>query len=186
MYRHIVDDHNNLRHAAPSIEATWKTQRWSIRVFSFLIAITEINTFIAFRYFVWKDSDSCMTLLEFRRKLVSMLINNDYLQMQQKRIILRKRKIELIHRKCSAPHYAKKVRWIGMGSWCEAKRPTTHLFNQEMLQEDSQLLYMLISSVEMYFSRKSANCQSYNPVRIVLKCILRLLASTRNKTKNIQ
>ena len=37
-----------------------------------------------------------------------MLINDDYLQMQQKRIILRKRKIELIHCKCSAPHYAKK------------------------------------------------------------------------------
>ena len=92
LYCHMVDDHNNLRHAAPSIEATWKTQRWPIRLFSFLIAITEINTFIAFRYFVWKESYSSMTLLEFRRKLASMLINNDYLQMQQKRIILRKRK----------------------------------------------------------------------------------------------
>ena len=37
-----------------------------------------------------------------------------------------------------------------------------------------------------HFSRKSANCQSYNSVRIVLKCILRLLASTQNRTKNIQ
>ena len=34
-----------------------------------------------------------------------------------------------------------------------------------------------------HFSRKSANCQSYTSVRIVLKCILRLLASTQNRTK---
>lgn len=32
-YRHMVDDHNNLRHALPSLEDIWKTHRWSNRVF---------------------------------------------------------------------------------------------------------------------------------------------------------
>ena len=27
-YHHDVDDHNNLRHALPSIKATWMTDRW--------------------------------------------------------------------------------------------------------------------------------------------------------------
>jgi hypothetical protein len=34
-YRHVVDDHNNLRHAVPSIEETWVTTRWALRVCSF-------------------------------------------------------------------------------------------------------------------------------------------------------
>lgn len=36
-YRHVVDDHNNIRHQVPSLEQTWTTHRWAIRVFSFFI-----------------------------------------------------------------------------------------------------------------------------------------------------
>ena len=32
-YRHAVDDHNNLRHALPSIEDTWRTIRWAYVVY---------------------------------------------------------------------------------------------------------------------------------------------------------
>ena len=56
-FRHIVDDHNNLRHQVPAIEETWTTHRWATRVFAFLLAITEVNCYLAFRYFVWKDED---------------------------------------------------------------------------------------------------------------------------------
>ena len=39
-YRHAVDDHNNLRHALPSLEDTWRTIRWPTCVFTFLLAVT--------------------------------------------------------------------------------------------------------------------------------------------------
>ena len=51
-YRHAVDDHNNLRHATPAVEESWITKRWECRVFSFLLAVSEINAFLALRYFV--------------------------------------------------------------------------------------------------------------------------------------
>ena len=51
-YRHAVDDNNNLRHQVPSIETTWVTSRWACRVFAFIIALCEVNTFLAFRYFI--------------------------------------------------------------------------------------------------------------------------------------
>jgi hypothetical protein len=40
-FRHAVDDHNNLRHALPSIEHTITTTRWEMRVFSFVLTVTE-------------------------------------------------------------------------------------------------------------------------------------------------
>ena len=36
-YCHTVDDHNNLRHAVPSLEGTWWTYRWPFRVFLFFL-----------------------------------------------------------------------------------------------------------------------------------------------------
>ena len=65
-YRHMVDDHNNLCHALPSIEATWKTHRWANHVFSFLFAVSAINTYLSFRHFVWHNNPSTthITLLE--------------------------------------------------------------------------------------------------------------------------
>jgi hypothetical protein len=37
----------------PSVKDTWLTKRWECWVFSFILAITEINTFLALRYFVF-------------------------------------------------------------------------------------------------------------------------------------
>ncbi len=45
-YRHAVDDHNNLQHAVPSLEGTWQADWWPIHVFSILLAITKINTYL--------------------------------------------------------------------------------------------------------------------------------------------
>jgi hypothetical protein len=47
-YCHAVDDPNNLRHALPSIEATITTICWEIRVFSFVLAVTEVNAYLAY------------------------------------------------------------------------------------------------------------------------------------------
>ena len=74
-YRHVVDDHNNLRHAVPSIEETWVTTHWALRVLQFLLVVTELNVYLCMRYFVW-DGNEKMTLLEFRRNLAWDLINN--------------------------------------------------------------------------------------------------------------
>ena len=77
-YRHQIDDHNNLCHQEPSIESTWSTHEWSNRVFAFLIAITEVNAFKFFRYFVWKEHEK-MSLHKFRKELALNLIYNDEL-----------------------------------------------------------------------------------------------------------
>ena len=80
LYRHAVDDHNNLRHKIQSIEGCWQTTRWVIRVFSFLIALSETNAFLAIRYFVWHKPfrRAPITLLEFRKRLAVQLIENEY------------------------------------------------------------------------------------------------------------
>ena len=79
-YRHAVDDHNNLRHALPSLEDTWVTQRWEVRVFAFFLAITEVNTYLACKYFVWPGVlERIPTLVEFRRKFSWALIDNQWI-----------------------------------------------------------------------------------------------------------
>ncbi len=79
-YRHSVDDHNNLRHALPSLEDTWVTQRWEIRVFAFLLAITEVNTYLACKYFVWTGLLDQMPMpVKFHRKFSWALIDNQWI-----------------------------------------------------------------------------------------------------------
>ncbi len=51
-YCHIVDYHNNLTHALPSIEDTWRTSWWSARVFAFLFSVSAINIYLALQLFV--------------------------------------------------------------------------------------------------------------------------------------
>ena len=48
-YRHNIDDHNNVRHSLPLVEGTIITTRWEMRVFSFLLAVFEVNAFLTYR-----------------------------------------------------------------------------------------------------------------------------------------
>jgi hypothetical protein len=50
-FRHAVDDHNNLRHTLPSIEDSRRTMLWEVQVFSFILAVCEVNALLAMRYF---------------------------------------------------------------------------------------------------------------------------------------
>ncbi len=77
-YRHIVDDHNLLRHMIPSIEDTWKTSHWPNRQFAFVLAISEVNTFKGFHYFIWKGMSRMDSYL-FRKELALEMIHNEYL-----------------------------------------------------------------------------------------------------------
>ena len=73
-YRHAVDDDNNLRHSLPSWEDNWVTQRWECGVFSFIIAVAEVNAYLAVRYALGRAE--MPTLLNLRRKLGWQLILN--------------------------------------------------------------------------------------------------------------
>ena len=65
-YCGAVDDNNNKTHDGGtkhglSIEETWRTTHWCIRVFSFILAITEVIAFLMIKFFGnWKG-----TQLEF-------------------------------------------------------------------------------------------------------------------------
>jgi hypothetical protein len=74
-YRHCVDDNNHLRHVRPSIEETWRTHRWVLRVLAFFLAVSEVNTFLCFRHFVWGKGNA-IYFHAFRRALsIEMMLN---------------------------------------------------------------------------------------------------------------
>ena len=81
-YRHVVDDHKNLRHSLPSIEDTWVKYWWKCRVFAFIMVISEVNVFLILRYFIYCGllREGMSTLLDFCRKLAWKLINNIYMR----------------------------------------------------------------------------------------------------------
>ena len=80
-YRHAVDNQKNLRHTFSSIKDTWVTDWWECRLFAFILATSEVNTFLILRYFVYCGlrREGMPTPLEFRRKLAWQLINNIYI-----------------------------------------------------------------------------------------------------------
>jgi hypothetical protein len=115
-YRHAVDDHNNLRHALPSIEHTITTTRWEMRVFSFVLAVTEVNAFLAYRFFC--RPDSVPTLQQFRHKLAWELIKNKWLARED---LDESHVVSTVHQLMVAPNNAKKY---ANGRWpCNAKQP---------------------------------------------------------------
>ena len=68
--RHSVDDHNNLRHFQTSIESTLITYWWVICLFSFIMAISEVNIFLACYYFMWKKEPDKMNSVTHHPKLI--------------------------------------------------------------------------------------------------------------------
>ena len=73
-YRHQIDDHNNRRHNPIGIEETWATKRWPIRVFSFIIAVTEVN---AYRMKEYLRENYNAPQLHFRRALACLCLENN-------------------------------------------------------------------------------------------------------------
>ena len=117
-FRHVVDDHNNFRMMEPCIEKSWRTIKWECRVFSFIIAITEVNAWLAMKYFCGLK----LKLLQFRTNLARELIFNPWLQApsaqsaeDEEVTVLKKRKsgrisMNIQHEFCSAPPYGKNLR----------------------------------------------------------------------------
>ena len=81
-YRHSIDDHNSKRHSPISLEVVWKTQHWPCRVFTFLLAVTEVNTMLGISLATGSPREP---MLNFRRKLAQVLIDNPYLAEESER-----------------------------------------------------------------------------------------------------
>jgi len=66
------------------------TTRWELRVFSFLLAVSEVNAFLMCCFF--RKPDKIPTLQEFRHKLAWQLIKNRWVveqdeDKQQERVL---------------------------------------------------------------------------------------------------
>ena len=106
-----MDDHNNLRHSLRSIEATWVTHRWATRVFSFVLSMTKVNCYLAFKYFVWSGVEKT-TLMEFRTNLAWALIENEYPDTEEAVELRKRRKRAAVeHILCTDPKRTKS--WDG-------------------------------------------------------------------------
>ena len=113
LYRHCVDNHNNLRHSGVSIKETWQTHWWANCVFAFLLAISEVNAFLALRSFIWYKTDK-KKLLHFSRPLALALINNEW-HGDKTEESPRTRKRQTTHSLSCAPRHATKYlngKWI--------------------------------------------------------------------------
>jgi hypothetical protein len=110
-YRGAVDEHNSKRHdggggAGISLEKSWKTSRWENRVFAFVLAICEVNAYLARIYF-GKETE---VQLEFKKKLCFELIThlddvrNEEAGNTPKRVRTRR---SANHRLIRAPPYSK-------------------------------------------------------------------------------
>ena len=75
LYQHSVDNHNNKRHSSISLEVVWGTKYWPNHVFSFLLAVTEVNVNLAAQYFGGMKQ---VGQIEFRKLLAKTLIFNSY------------------------------------------------------------------------------------------------------------
>jgi hypothetical protein len=71
-FRHQVDDHNNNRHSPISLEESISTKDWKIRVFTFILAVIEVNARLAYQFFTQSDS---LSQLQFRRLLAKQLMD---------------------------------------------------------------------------------------------------------------
>ena len=78
--RDKVDSHNGLRMFPIALEETWKTKRWPLRVFQFLLAITEVNIKLVAEYCFRCDKTSQQ---EFRRSFAKEMIYNIYYEQER-------------------------------------------------------------------------------------------------------
>jgi hypothetical protein len=75
----MVDSHNAKRHAPIGVETTWATKKWENRVFAFILAVTEVNVYLAMTYFYKYKWDS---MLDFRKEFAERLIHNKYINIE--------------------------------------------------------------------------------------------------------
>jgi len=76
----------HLRQQLPALETAWKTSRWPNRVFAFLLVITEVNVFCAYKSLFQAHNNASEEYYEdhivfsFRNILAEVLIEHQGLQ----------------------------------------------------------------------------------------------------------
>ena len=108
-FRHQVDDHNNNRHSPISLEESINTKDWKIRVFTFILAVVEVNSRLAYKFFTQSDS---LSQLQFRRLLAKELMDFSFVVNRDNRKRSR-RSMEAVAPTCgveTAPVYATVLR----------------------------------------------------------------------------
>jgi hypothetical protein len=113
-YCHAVNNHNNMRHSLQSIEHTITATCWEMHVFFFVLAVLEVNAFLAYRFFC--KPNPVPTLRQFQHKLAWQLIKNKYLLEEDSS---EQREVSSVHQLMHAPPNATK---FARGKWvCAAK-----------------------------------------------------------------
>ena len=128
-YQHVVDDHNNIHMMDPCIEKRWSTMMWENRVCAFVLAISEVNAWLAGKHFLPHDRDAQnMTILNFRTQLAHEMMNDPFLheptivndRNERIEVVGQKRKsgriaMETDHEFCTALVHPTK--YLGNGKW---------------------------------------------------------------------
>ena len=82
-FQDAVGGHNSAITDPIALEETWKTMRWPLRVFQFLLAITEVNVFRVWEYMFTepeKRGDNKCSQQDFQKKFAYSLIFNTKLE----------------------------------------------------------------------------------------------------------
>ncbi len=74
-------------------------------MFSFILAITKVNTLLVMRWFNWEKED-VPTYLSFRRKLAWELIENKFLLGEKETTAYNLRRRQSEHKLATAPRHA--------------------------------------------------------------------------------
>jgi hypothetical protein len=70
--RHAIDDNNNLRQNARSLEDVWQTKEWAHRTFAMILGMCEANAFRVYQYFV----DQNLSHFKFRKSFVTTILGS--------------------------------------------------------------------------------------------------------------
>jgi hypothetical protein len=141
LYLHSVDNHNNLWLGLPSIEDSWITHRGEICVFSFLLALTEVNAFLCLRYFTFAKGTiaGCPTLQTFWHRLAWQMINNTWIQSEEQRA--HEVGIALVHQLMTVPPPCKCFLKSSVDLYCSVEAPSVHV-QALVWKKDQNLLCM--------------------------------------------
>jgi hypothetical protein len=85
--RTAVDEHNRMRQGGLSFEQGWQTKKWHIRMFAFLVGMSETNAKNAAAFFRDKPQMQTVSLLAFRLSVAQRILD---IHAAQKRAPIRK------------------------------------------------------------------------------------------------
>ncbi len=80
-YRDAVVAHNGSRIFPIALEETWKTRQWDCRVFTFLLAVSEVNCCLLHINLHYQPS---MSQQEFQKPFTKEIIHNKYISQGMK------------------------------------------------------------------------------------------------------